>query len=69
MMLDNNTVWGQVLSQPTEDNPNLPEWQWDGYSALDGSQKIGMKLDTDFELFYDLQGGDSTMKSLQGSPQ
>ena len=48
-------VWGQILSEPTEDNPNLPEWQWDGYSALDGTQKIGMKLDTDFELFYDLQ--------------
>ena len=54
-MLDNNTVWGQILSEPTEDNPNLPEWQWDGCSALDGTQKIGMKLDTDFELFYDLQ--------------
>ena len=55
MMLDDNTVWEQVLSEPTEDNPNLPEWQWDGYSAVDGSQKIGMKLDTDFEVFYDLQ--------------
>lgn len=55
MMLDNSTVWEQVLSEPTEDNPNKPEWHWDGYSAGDGSQKIGMKLDTDFELFYDLQ--------------
>jgi len=54
MMLDNRTVWRQVLSEPTADNPVKPEWHWDGYSASDDS-KIGMKLDTDFELFYDLQ--------------
>ena len=59
MMLDDNTTWRQqVLSEPTDDNranPNLPEWHWEGYSAKDSSQKIGMKLNTDCELLYDLQ--------------
>ena len=55
MMLDDNTTWRQVLSEPTEDNPNLPEWHWEGQSAEDSSRKIGMKLNTDFELLYDLQ--------------
>ena len=38
MMLDNGTVWRQVLSEPTADNPVAPEWHWDGYSALDDSK-------------------------------
>ena len=38
MMLDNGTVWRQVLSEPTADNPVKPEWHWDGYSALDDSK-------------------------------
>merc|ERR1712027_62069 len=54
IMLDSDTVWEQVLSIPTEDNPSPSEWRWDGYSAVDGS-RTGMKLDTDFELLYDLE--------------
>ena len=38
MMLDNGTVWRQVLCEPTADNPVAPEWHWDGYSALDDSK-------------------------------
>ena len=38
MMLDNGTVWRQVLSEPTADNPVAPEWHWDGYSAMDDSK-------------------------------
>ena len=64
----------QILGEPTEDNPSPPEWRWDGYSASDGS-KVGMKLDTDFELFYDLQlvsedglAGCSIPNGQQGDP-
>ena len=53
MMLDNGTVWRQVLSEPTADNPVAPEWHWDGYSALDDSKGPFLNDDRGVLGFFD----------------
>ncbi len=65
IMFKKDHDWAQVISQGT--NGQVTKWRWDGHHA-DSGDKVGMMLNTDFELLYDIKQNDEGESSCEVMP-